>query len=262
MSIRRSSLIATAATCCVVAVDCAGAESSVVYDPAELAAVASPILPCACPSSSCTNAPAPLTVPPGPAPATPSASASSTAPPAPPAFDASKPQHRLQGTVTGVSGKPAANAVVYLPDAPVVPGRGDSALVDQAKMLFIPFLSVIAVGGSVTFANSDPFPHNVYTTDHEKFNLGMVSQHARRAHAFKQSGAYRLLCNLHPNMLAEVFVSPSSYFGSTNGQGKYLIKDVPEGTHKVAVWAAGASADPQMVVVGAADATLDVSLHK
>ncbi len=161
----------------------------------------------------------------------------------------------------GPSSKPVPNAVVYLPDAPVVAGRGDNALIDQTNMTFVPGMVAIAVGGSVTFSNNDPFPHNVYSTD-EKFNLGMISQHAHRAQAFKQTGAHRLLCNLHPNMLAHVFVSPSSYFALTNGRGNYVIKDVPEGSHKVAVWAVGASADPQTAVVGAGDATSDFSLHK
>lgn len=263
--------MAVSAACLFGALGCAGMEQEAVSapsDPAALAAAASPILPC---SSSASAAPLPPTsasaVASSAAPhpvgsAAPSASAAALVPPAAPAFDASKPLHLLQGVVTGPTGKPAANAVVYAPDAPVVAGRGDSHYLDQHNMTFIPYVSAIAVGGKVTFANSDPFPHNVYSTDNEKFNFGMISAHGQRVHVFKQPGAYRLLCNLHPNMLAYVFVSPSSYFAVTNGQGKYVIKDVPEGAHKISVWAAGASAEPQTATVGGADTTLDITLHK
>jgi plastocyanin len=275
MSLFRSSLSAAAATCFFGALGCGGAEpvpATAPNDPGALAAVASPVLPCV----PCSNAEAPAAsaVPASAAPAqVASAVLSASAPPAgasaapsasepAPTFDASKPRHLLQGVVTGPSGKPAANTVVYLPEAPTESGRGEKATLDQHNMLFVPYVLAVAVGGSITFANSDPFPHNVYSTDNEKFNLGMISQHGLRTRTFKQTGAYRLLCNLHPNMIAYAYVSPSSYFAVTTGQGKYLIKDVPEGSHKVAVWAVGASAEPQVVTVGGTDATLDLSLHK
>lgn len=168
----------------------------------------------------------------------------------------------LQGVVNGPNGKPVANAVVYIEDAPKVAGRGDAAMIDQRNMQFAPYLVAITAGGTVSFVNSDPFPHNVFIRDNgEKFDSGMVSTKSSRQHAFKNPGAYKVLCNLHPNMLAYVFVAPSSYFGITNGLGKFTIKDVPEGDWKVSTWANGLALDTQQVKVVGGDATATIALH-
>jgi len=164
--------------------------------------------------------------------------------------------------VVGPSGRPVANAVVYLENAPKEPGRGDRAFIDQRSMQFLPYLTVVAQGGKVTFANSDPFPHNVYSSKPERFDFGMISEHGARVRAFGVPGAYQLLCNLHPNMLAYVYVAPSSYFATTNGQGKYAVKDVAEGTHALGVWAIGLTADALSATVGDGDATFDITMHR
>jgi plastocyanin len=268
----RNATFAYAVAACVgLAAGCGGAEATTggAYDPAALAALASPMpcastAPTAAPMASATPAPAPpasappasapASVPPPPAPAVAAVPAS--------AFDASKPRHLLQGVVTGPGGHPVANAVVYLEDGPVEEGRGRSASIGQKGLQFFPFVAVIAHGGKVTFTNDDPFPHNVYATTPEHFDFGMMSQHASRARAFEKPGAYKLLCNLHPNMIAYVYVAPGSYFATTNGQGKYAIKDVPEGTHAIGGWAVGLTADASSATVGGGDATLDIKLHK
>jgi plastocyanin len=177
-------------------------------------------------------------------------------------FDPSKPRHLLQGVVTGPNGKPVANAVVYLEDAPVEETRGRSAMLGQKNMQFLSFVTVIAKGGKVIFSNDDPFPHNVNAAKPDRFDLGMMSPHSQRGRAFDKPGAYQLLCTLHPNMLAYIYVAPGSYFATTNGQGKYAIKDVPEGTHMVGAWAPGLLVDPLPATVGGDNATLDVTMHK
>lgn len=261
---KSATMVAALAACVGLGAGCGGAEATTAgaYDPAALAALASP-MPCASnappAASSASASPAPvlpaITAPP----------AVVSAPPAvvtPSAFDASKPRHVLQGVVTGPAGHPVANAVVYLEDGPVEEGRGRSASIGQKGLQFFPFVAVIAHGGKITFTNDDPFPHNVYATTPEHFDFGMMSQHAARARAFEKPGAYKLLCNLHPNMIAYVYVAPGSYFATTNGQGKYAIKDVPEGTHAIGGWAVGLAADASSATVGDGDTTLDIKLHK
>lgn len=69
----------------------------------------------------------------------------------------------VTGTVTTTPAAQAANAVVYLADAPVEPTAKMSATVDNRQMTFAPYIAVVPVGGRVTFHNSDPFPHNVFS---------------------------------------------------------------------------------------------------
>lgn|GEM_PF-1576174 len=230
----------------VMAIGCSGPQDHV--DP-----WVPPMPSCSCaePVASASCAPAPSAS----ASAAPSGSTSAAVP-------SPTEKRLLDGVVSGPTGKPVGNAVVYLEDAPIVSGRGESAMVDQRNMTFMPFVVVVAAGGSVTFVNNDPFPHNVFIRDNgERFDSGMVSSKSSRAHAFKNAGAYKVLCNLHPNMLAYVVVSPSSYFAVTNGAGKFSIKDVPEGTWKVTTWANGLAQDSQPVKVIGGDVTFNPALH-
>lgn len=169
----------------------------------------------------------------------------------------------ITGVVATVPKGVAANAVVYIEDAPIEPSAKMTANVDNRTMTFIPFVTVIPAGGRVVFHDSDPFPHNVFSPDAEKFNMGTISQGQVIAHAFKNAGAYTLLCNLHPGMLGYVVVSPSSYFGKADARGHYTIKDVPAGTYKVTAWAPRQIPVTQSVTVkGGSEATLDFELHR
>jgi len=170
--------------------------------------------------------------------------------------------HAISGTVTAVPAREAATSVVYLEDAGIVANRGALAGVDNHGMSFSPYISVIVAGGRVVFSNSDPFPHNIFSPDNERFNLGTVQMKASTAHTFKAPGVYSLLCNLHPNMLGYVMVSPSSYFAKTNGKGQFTIKDVPAGKYKITAWAPRLPPITQAVDVTNADATVDFALHR
>ncbi len=168
----------------------------------------------------------------------------------------------IQGTVTATPERAAAFAVVYLADAPIDPKRGMKVMVDQRAMAFIPYTAAMAAGGTATFLNSDPFPHNVFSPNGQKFNIGMISQGQSRSVTLHQPGDYALLCNVHPGMLGHLFVAPSSYFAVADAHGKYAIKDVPEGTYKVSVWAGKFVADEQTAKLQGADVTVDFALHK
>jgi plastocyanin len=198
-----------------------------------------------------------------PAPTAPAAGAAGAVDSAPAASPQPAAAHaNITGVVTTTPAKSAGLAVVYLENAPVVAGRGALAGVDNRQMSFQPFVSVIAVGGKVAFSNSDPFPHNVFSPDHERFDVGSVAAHATGAHVFKTPGTYSLLCNLHPNMLGYVLVSPSSYFAKANAKGEFTIKDVPPGTYQATAWAPRLTSVTQTVVVATGDAQLAFTLHR
>jgi len=151
---------------------------------------------------------------------------------------------------------------VYLEDAGIVPKRGSIAGIDNHGMSFNPYVTVVTTGGRVVFSNSDPFPHNVFSPDNERFNLGTVQMKGSTAHTFKTAGVYSLLCNLHPNMLGYVVVSPSSYFAKANAKGQFIIKDVPPGTYKITAWAPRLATLTQSIAVKDADVTADFALHR
>jgi len=168
----------------------------------------------------------------------------------------------ITGTVTTLPKTSAGHAVIYLEDAPIVPGAKMSATVSNKMMNYLPYVSVVPVGGKVNFRNDDPFPHNVFSPDGERFTLGNIAQNEVRSRAFKTAGTYSLLCNLHPGMLGYVVVTPSSYYAKANVQGQFAIKDVPPGTYKVTAWAPRQQPLTQSVTVKDGDVAINFDLHR
>jgi len=181
-----------------------------------------------------------------------------------PVTPVSIPRGNIVGAVTT---KPAAmqgQAVVYLEDGPKEdqPSRLQTVTIENVKMNFIPFVSVVAEGGRVVFTNEDPFPHNVFSPDNEKFNMGNVPQHGAHQRVFHAPGPYTLLCNLHPGMLGYLLVTPSTWWAKTDAKGKFDMKHVPNGTYKVTAWAPRQAPVTQSVSVTDGDVTVNFDLHR
>ena len=168
----------------------------------------------------------------------------------------------IEGDVVTMPAYLKGASVVYLDDAPKDPSRGMTARIENRQMSFGPLVQVVTVGGSVSFINSDPFPHNVFSPDHERFDLGLVQPGHSITHKFANAGVYTLLCNLHPNMIGYVVVSPSSYFAKTDARGHFKIKDVPFGTYQITAWAPRLPPVTQSVTLKGAEATTSFELHR
>jgi plastocyanin len=168
----------------------------------------------------------------------------------------------ITGTITTTPAYLASVSVAWLDDAPKETDRGMRGRIDNHQMTFSPMVQVITEGGSITFNNSDPFPHNVFSPE-GKFNLGTIPQNSASApKRFDKAGAFTLLCNLHPGMIGYLVVSPSSYFGKGDPKGHFRIKDVPAGTYKITAWAPRLPPVTQTVTVGAGEAHSDFELHR
>jgi plastocyanin len=168
----------------------------------------------------------------------------------------------ISGSVTTTPKWAASSAVVYLEGAPVEPSTKMTATITNHQMNFLPYVSVVPVGGRVVFRNDDPFPHNVFSPDGERFNVGMIAPHEGRAREFKIAGEYSLLCNLHPGMLGYVVITPSSYYAKADGRGHFSIKNVPPGTYKVSAWAPRQQVVTKSVTVKDGDVAVDFELQR
>jgi plastocyanin len=182
------------------------------------------------------------------------ASPAATTPAAPPPAKGD-----ISGMVSSMPASSAKFAVVYLQNGPAEPAV--DATVNNRQMNFIPEITVVTVGGKVKFTNSDPFPHNVFSPDHEKFDIGQIPQHGAKSRAFTKEGTYTLLCNLHPNMKGYLIVVPSMYFAKADAKGHFTIKDVPAGAYQVMAWAPHVKAGTQSVTVNG-NVTVNFDLHR
>lgn len=167
----------------------------------------------------------------------------------------------VSGQVTATPAKLGQHVVVYLQNAPL---RTDlpATTIDQRQMTFSPFITIVPMGAKVMFHNSDPFPHNVFSPNGERFNLGTMGQSSVRYHVFTKPGPYTLLCNVHPGMLGYIYVVPSSYYGMADKDGKFTIKDVPNGTYTLAAWAPKLAESTQSVTVAGGEVVANLELHR
>lgn len=174
----------------------------------------------------------------------------------------------ISGTVK-VTGLPsAADVVVYVQQAPgTFTPPAKPIEMDQKQMQFVPHVLPVVAGTKVAFLNSDPTPHNVFSPDNEKYNLGTWPQGQARDYTFakcvKFPCVYTQLCRVHPEMEGYVVVLQNPYFAVTDKTGHFQIEGVPPGTYTVAVWHSKAKAQPKPVTVDAAKpATVDFVLAR
>ncbi len=168
-----------------------------------------------------------------------------------------------------VSGKVEATPAKYLEET-VVYLKGASAAsapktvsMDQKGMKFIPHVLVVTQGDTVNFLNHDSVAHNVYSPDNEGYNLGTFKPGEKRSYTFKSAGAYTQLCSIHPEMLGFIFVGDNVHAAAVGPDGRFVLKDVPPGTYKIAVWNSHLKAPDKTVTVGAgATAEVSFSLHR
>jgi plastocyanin len=173
-----------------------------------------------------------------PAATPPSRSAAPSRAPAAQVAAREKPRSEF-GTIRGkVEAEPARfieETVVYLKNVPgTYPPRRPA--MDQRKMRFIPRVLPVTVGDTVRFLNNDGLAHNVFSNDGEGYNLGMFKDGEERTHTFTKPGTYAQLCNIHPEMLAYIFVSQNPYLSTVDASGHYEIRNVPPGQYTISIW--------------------------
>jgi plastocyanin len=167
--------------------------------------------------------------------------------------------------VTGVAS--SADAVVYIQQVPGTFPAGKAVEMDQRKMQFIPHVLAVVAGTTVKFLNSDPTPHNVFSPDIEKYNLGTWPQGQTKDYTFNKCTkfpcVYTQLCRVHTEMEGFVVVLQNPFFAVTDKDGHYTIQNVSPGSYTLAVWHAKAKAQPKPVTVDATKpATVDFTLGR
>lgn len=180
---------------------------------------------------------------------------------------AAVPASGLTGTVKATGLSSNADAIVYVVQAAGTFTPPAPVTMDQKQMQFIPHVLPVLVGTTVKFLNSDPTPHNVFSGDYEKFNLGTWPQGQTKDHVFdkcaKAPCAYATLCRVHAEMEGYVVVLQNPYFAVSGKDGHYAIPNLPAGKYDVAVWHPKLKGKSQSVTVTAgAAATLDFVLSK
>lgn len=161
--------------------------------------------------------------------------------------------------VRDAAGKPVADAAVYaVASAGGADARGKRvAVVEQIDREFVPLVSVVQTGTTVTFPNRDPILHHVYSFSPPKsFEIKLYSGKSPVAVLFDKPGVVTLGCNIHDWMIGYVLVVSTPWFGKTDASGAVRLRDLPAGAYEVRAWhpQQAAAVQPHSVTLDAATA--------
>jgi plastocyanin len=154
-----------------------------------------------------------------------------------------QPASAVKGTVNAESEVPLSEMVVFLespdPKRPMPPPSTQPVKVSQKGAQFQPKLTVVTIGETVEFPNSEdkPIEHNVFSNSPAKrFDLGLYGPGKSKSMTFDKPGAVMLYCSIHRYMDGVVYVAPTPYTSLVDKDGRYEIKNVPPGKWTVKTW--------------------------
>ncbi len=124
------------------------------------------------------------------------------------------------------------------------PAAPDGWVLNQEGCVFDPHVQVVPRGQELTILNPDPVLHNIHgfeligSASRTLFNFGQPPEQETITHALRprRSNHIRLECDAHDFMLGWVYASDSPYAVAVDGDGRFMIDDIPPGTYGVIAW--------------------------
>ena len=127
--------------------------------------------------------------------------------------------------------------VVFLESDSLSTPKPVTATVSQSDERFDPDMVIVTAGSTVSFPNSDPIFHNVFSLSKvREFDLGYYPAGATRTVKFDKPGVVQVYCHLHPNMYASILVVPNNWYVRPSDQGNFEFSSIPPGNYQVVVW--------------------------
>ena len=146
------------------------------------------------------------------------------------------PIGKYRGQISGkVSLPPPVIAAIWLESASLsAPANQPTFTLTQANYQFTQHLLVIPLGSSVSFPNTDPDYHNIFSLSKAKrFDLGRYKPKEKPIPkvTFDKLGFIKLRCEIHDHMKANIVVVDSPYFTTSDDSGQFSLKSIPAGNY-------------------------------
>jgi len=167
------------------------------------------------------------------------------------ALAASASAATLQMTVTNADGKPAPDTVVLVQPTASWPAQAlpPAAVIEQRDIRFVPYVTVVPVGGSVRFTNLDSYDHHVRSqpggplgsvapAKEFEFRLSpkRKGNHVSPDLKLDVAGTVLIGCHLHNSMRGHLYVSNTPWYAVSDEQGKVNIEGIPDGQAEIRLW--------------------------
>jgi hypothetical protein len=106
----------------------------------------------------------------------------------------------------------------------------------NAQCRFVPHVLVMQYDNDLEISNADPILHTAKALP-VQVNVGLYPGRTIQSGVGKpRLGPVKLTCEIHPWMLAYVFLTDNPYFAVTDMHGEYEIANVPPGKYQVKIW--------------------------
>jgi plastocyanin len=141
--------------------------------------------------------------------------------------------------VSDASGQPLVDAVVYAesPGSPVPLKSPRTVDIEQKGRKFLPVVTAIQAGTSISFPNNDTVRHHVYSVSTPRpFDIKLYTGQPANPIHFDKPGTVVLGCNIHDQMVAYVHVVSTPWFGKSDASGKVRLDDLPPGRYELKTW--------------------------
>lgn len=147
---------------------------------------------------------------------------------------------QLDISVFDSQNKIVADTVVYL-EANFLPSSPRKKVIPndiaQKDKKFMPLVSVVQTGSSISFPNNDTVRHHVYSFSPTKqFELKLYAGTPSAPVLFDKPGTVVLGCNIHDSMVAYIHIVDTPIFGITNSEGKVSFADLQPGSYVIKSW--------------------------
>jgi plastocyanin len=107
----------------------------------------------------------------------------------------------------------------------------------QEHEAFVPRVLAVTRGSSVSFPNSDPIFHNVFSLSGAGlFDLGRYPRGQSRSRVFQKAGLVKVYCHIHSQMSASIMIFDHPFFTAPRDDGTFEIADVPAGRYTIVGW--------------------------
>jgi plastocyanin len=129
----------------------------------------------------------------------------------------------------------------------------DAVTLTQEGCRFSPHVAGIMVGQKLAIVNNDPTLHNIrcVAANNPQFNLAQAVKGMRTEKTFVTPEVMvRMRCDVHRWMSSYFGVLPHPYFGVTDREGAFALKNLPPGDYLLEAWHEFFGSQTQKVTVG------------
>ena len=146
----------------------------------------------------------------------------------------------LSVEVQNPDGSAAAGIAVYLEalDRELPAGSNAVAIeILQQDKGFMPYVSAVQAGSTVTFSNHDDITHHIYSvTGSQRFSFNLRAEEVTSEMVIEQAGLIAMGCNIHDWMSGYLLAVDSPYYGTTDAQGRAVIEVGDAGNYRIVTW--------------------------